>query len=444
MPYLPNTISDQQAMLDAIGASSTDELFAMIPDVLRLKRPLDLPPGMGELELTRHMTALAARNLPAGQSSSFLGGGSYDHFIPAVVDVIASRSEFYTAYTPYQAEASQGTLQAMFEYQTLVTQLTGMDVSNASMYDGASAAVEAVLMALSVTRRKRVAVARSVHPETRQVLETYLANLDVAIDLIGVPEGAVTPDDARQAVTEQTACLLVQQPNFFGCLEPMDELSRIAHAQDALLVTVVDPISLGLLKRPGEYRADLVAAEGQSLGCPMGFGGPYLGILACSEKFVRRMPGRLVGETTDRRGKRCYVLTLQTREQHIRREKATSNICTNQGLLALRASVYLALMGPRGMRQVAELCLQKARYAMERLTAGGTLKPAFSRPVLKEFTLRAAGANADDVVEKALAEGMLVGPSLGRWYPELADCLLVAVTEKRTRDDISRLASLLA
>ncbi|MDY0164893.1 MAG: aminomethyl-transferring glycine dehydrogenase subunit GcvPA [Thermoguttaceae bacterium] len=444
MPYLPNTISDQQAMLDAIGVSSTDELFAMIPDALRLKRPLDLPPGMGELELTRHMTALAARNLPAGQSAGFLGGGSYDHFIPAVVDVIASRSEFYTAYTPYQPEASQGTLQAMFEYQTLITQLTGMDVSNASMYDGASAAVEAVLMALSATRRKRVAVARSVHPETRQVLETYLTNLDVAIDLVDVPEGAVVPDDAQRAVTEQTACLLVQQPNFFGCLEPMDELSRIAHAQGALLVTVVDPISLGLLKRPGEYGADLVAAEGQSLGCPMGFGGPYLGILACSEKFVRRMPGRLVGETTDRRGKRCYVLTLQTREQHIRREKATSNICTNQGLLALRASVYLALMGPQGMRQVAELCLQKTRYALEQLTAGGVLKPAFNRPVLKEFTLRAAGENAAKVVEKALAEGMLVGPSLGRWYPELDGCLLVAVTEKRTRDDIDRLASLLA
>ncbi len=444
MPYLPNTISDQQAMLEAIGVSSIDELFAMIPSALRLNRPLDLPSGMGELELMRHMTVLAARNLSAGQSACFLGGGSYDHFIPAVVDVIASRSEFYTAYTPYQAEVSQGTLQAIFEYQTLVTQLTGMDVSNASMYDGATAAVEAALMAIHATGRKRVAVARTVHPETRQVLETYLANLDVAIDLIDAPEGAVLPSDAERVVTGQTACLLVQQSNFFGCLEPMDELSHVAHNQGALLVAIVDPISLGLLKRPSEYGADLVAAEGQGLGCPMSFGGPYLGILACSEKFVRRMPGRLVGETTDRRGKRCYVLTLQTREQHIRREKATSNICTNQGLLALRASVYLALMGPAGMRQVAELCLQKAHYTMERLTAGGAFKPAFDRPVLKEFTLRATGAGAAEVMEKALAEGMLVGPSLGRWYPELADCLLVAVTEKRTRDDIDRLACLFA
>ncbi len=443
MPYLPNTISDQQAMLEAIGASSIDELFAMIPEALRLQRPLDLPPGMGELELTRHATALAARNLPAGQAACFLGGGSYDHFIPAVVDAVAGRSEFYTAYTPYQPEASQGTLQAMFEYQTLITQLTGMDVSNASLYDGASAAVEAVLMALHATGRNRVAVARSVHPETRQVLETYLANLDVAIDVVDAPEGALAPDDAEQAVTEQTACLLVGQPNFFGCLEEMDELGRIAHAQGALLAAAVDPISLGVLKRPGEYGADLVAAEGQSLGCPMAFGGPYLGILACREQFVRRMPGRLVGETTDRRGRRCFVLTLQTREQHIRREKATSNICTNQGLLALRASVYLALMGPQGMRQAAELCARKAHYAMERLTSGGVLRPAFERPFFKEFTVRAAGAKPADVIEKALAADSLVGPALGRWYPELADCLLVAVTEKRTRADIERLAALL-
>ncbi|MDZ7618288.1 MAG: DegT/DnrJ/EryC1/StrS family aminotransferase, partial [Patescibacteria group bacterium] len=257
MPYLPNTISDQQAMLDAIGVSSIDELFAMIPDALRLNRPLDLPPGMGELELTRHMTALAARNLAAGQSACFLGGGSYDHFIPAVVDTIAGRSEFYTAYTPYQAEASQGTLQAIFEYQTLVTQLTGMDVSNASIYDGATAAVEAALMAIHATGRDRVAVARSVHPETRQVLETYLANLNVAIDLIDAPEGTVAPSDAQRAVTARTACLLVQQSNFFGCLESMDELAQIAHGQGALLVAIVDPISLGLLKRPGEYGADL-------------------------------------------------------------------------------------------------------------------------------------------------------------------------------------------
>ena len=441
MPYLPNTISDQQAMLDAIGAGSIDELFASIPEALKLHRPLDLPPAMGELELTRHVTALAARNRPAGQCASFLGGGSYDHFIPAVVDAVAGRSEFYTAYTPYQPEASQGTLQAMFEYQTLITELMGMDVSNASLYDGASAVAEAVLMALGATRRNRVAVAGSLHPEIRQVLTTYLANLDVALDVIDAPEGALTPDDARRAVTEQTACLLVGQPNFFGCLEPMDELGRIAHDQGALLVAMVDPISLGLLKRPGEYGADLVAAEGQALGCPLGFGGPYLGILACREKFLRRMPGRLVGETTDRRGKRCFVLTLQTREQHIRREKATSNICTNQGLLALRASVYLALMGPEGMRQVAELCLQKAHYAMQRLTADGALRPAFDQPFFKEFTLRAAGATAADLVEQALAGDILAGPALGRWYPELADCLLVAVTEKRTRDEIDRLAS---
>ena len=439
MPYIANTAEDQQAMLRAIGVASLDELFDMVPPELRLDRPPDLPPAMGELELTAHMTDLASRNVPASQALCFLGGGAYDHFIPAVVDFVAARSEFYTAYTPYQPEASQGTLQAIFEYQTLITQLTGMDVSNASLYDGASATAEAVLMALSATRgRDKVVVARSLHPEYRQVLATYLANLPVEIMTLPVPEGIAAPQAIVQAVDHRTACVVVQQPNFFGCLEDVRAAADIAHQAGALLVVVVDPLSLGLLARPGDYGADLVAAEGQALGNPLAFGGPYLGILACREGFVRRMPGRLVGQTVDRHGRRAFVLTLQTREQHIRREKATSNICTNQGLLALRAAVYLLAMGPQGLRAAAELCLQKSRYALRRLTEAGPWRPGFARPTFKEFVVRADDGRIEPRLQAARQRGILAGLPLATWYPELADGLLVAVTEKRTRQEIDQ------
>jgi glycine dehydrogenase subunit 1 len=429
-------------MLATIGAASLDELFAMVPGDVRLNRDLRLPPALGEMELTAHMVELAGKNVSAACVPCFLGGGSYDHFIPAVVDMISSRSEFYTAYTPYQAEASQGTLQAIFEYQTLVTELTGMDFSNASMYDGGSAAVEAVLMALSVGKRTgRVVVAESVHPEYRQTLKTYLANTQTELHTVSAKDGAVTPADVEAAIDDQTACVLVQHPNFFGCLEEVESLAEIAHKKAATFIVVFDPISLGILKRPGDYGADIAVAEGQSLGNPMAFGGPYLGIMACREPFLRRMPGRLVGQTVDRRGHRCWTLTLQTREQHIRREKATSNICTNQGLYALRAAVYLSLMGPQGMRQVAELCLQKSHYALDRLTAGGKLEKVFDRPTFKEFVVRAKGA-VEELLAKAQKQYLFPGIPLGRWYPQLADCLLVAVTEKRTKAEIDRLASL--
>mgnify|MGYP005840697309 FL=1 len=429
-------------MLEAIGVESLDDLFAMVPAELRLNRRLHLPEAMSELALTAHLGELAGRNTPASQAACFLGAGSYDHFIPAVVDFVASRSEFSTAYTPYQPEASQGTLQVLFEYQTLITQLTGMDVANASLYDAGSAAAEAVLMAMAATRRpRRVVTAASVHPEYRQVLATYLANQRVSLVTLPTPQGAVSPHDLAAAVDAETACVLVEHPNFFGCLEEVAALAELAHRAGALFVVAVDPISLGLLRRPGEYGADIVVAEGQSLGNPMSFGGPYLGILACREQFVRRMPGRLVGQTKDRRGQRCWVLTLQTREQHIRREKATSNVCTNQGLLALRAAVYLAAMGPRGMRRLAELCLHKARYAAEELTVSGALSRAFDRPTFKEFALRAADGRVRERLDAALGQGIFAGVPLGRWYPELADCFLVAVTEKRTKAQIDRLAA---
>lgn len=444
MPYIPNTDEDRQAMLEAIGVDSIDALFEMVPADLHLGRPLDLPAAMGELELAAHVGQLAASNQPASQSVCFLGAGSYDHFIPSVVDFVASRSEFYTSYTPYQAEASQGNLKVFFEYQTLITQLTGMDVSNASVYDGGAAAAEAVLMACNVNRRHAKVLATStVHPEYRQVLETYLANLETELVTVGASGGTIAPEEVDEALDDQTACVLVQHPNFFGCLEDVEKLAAVVHAKGASLIVITDPISLGLLKRPGDFGADIVVAEGQSLGTPMSYGGPYLGILACREKFLRRMPGRIVGETVDRRGRRCWVLTLQTREQHIRREKATSNICTNQGLMALRATVYLSAMGPKGLRDTAELCLKKARYAAEQWTQEGLLQPAFDAPTFKEFVLRAPNGKMDALLSAASAQGIMAGVPLGCWYPDLEDCLLVAVTEKRTKTEIDRMTEII-
>ncbi|MBC8354822.1 MAG: aminomethyl-transferring glycine dehydrogenase subunit GcvPA [Planctomycetes bacterium] len=440
MPYTFNTPEDQHAMLDAIGAASIDDLFAPIPDSLRLERPLDIPAAMGELELTQHMQALAAKNEHAGQKTCFLGGGSYDHFVPAVVDAIASRGEFYTSYTPYQPEVSQGNLQVTFEYQTLICQLTGMDVSNASLYDGGSAAVEAVLLCMSVTKRSKVVTTASVHPEYRQIIETYFTHLDAELITVGSPAGIVSIEELEEAVDDDTACVLLQQPNFFGCVEDAERISGIAHEHGALFVVSCDPISLGQLKRPGDLGADVVVAEGQSLGSPMQFGGPYLGIMACREKFVRRMPGRIAGQTTDRRGKRCWVLTLQTREQHIRREKATSNICTNQGLFALRAAIYLSALGPQGLREASELCLQKSRYAIEQLVADERFELAFQQPTFKEFVIRDTKGKVADVLAECSESGILAGIPLSTWYPNLSDCFLVAVTEKRTKHEIDQLA----
>ncbi|MBS0208613.1 MAG: aminomethyl-transferring glycine dehydrogenase subunit GcvPA [Planctomycetes bacterium] len=442
MSYILNTTAEQQAMLAAIGAKSIDELFAMIPADCQLNRPLDLPPALTEQELTAHMQQLAGRNVSCQQSVCFLGGGSYDHFIPAAVDALASRGEFFTSYTPYQPEVSQGNLQVFFEYQSLITRLTGMDVSNASLYDGGSAAAEAVLMSLAVTGRSgRVVVAGSVHPEYRQILATYLRDLGVELVTVATPNGTVSLDQLTAAITPETACVLVQQPNFFGCLEEVEAIGRAAKAAGAVFAVAVDPLSLGVLNRPGSYGADIVVAEGQSLGNPLAFGGPYLGIIACREDFVRRLPGRIAGQTVDRLGRRCWVLTLQTREQHIRREKATSNICTNQGLFALRATIYLSLMGPQGLRELGELCLQKAAYAKQTLTAGRRLQPAFDAPVFKEFVLRDTENNVEQLLAQAADAGFFGGLPLGRWYPELSDCVLVAVTEKRTRCEIDRLAA---
>ncbi len=442
MPYIANTEADRQAMLSAIGVGSIEELFASIPPSLRLNRLLDLPPALGELELTQHVAALAARNANNETHACFLGGGSYDHFIPAAVDMLASRGEFYTSYTPYQAEVSQGNLQATFEYQSLICRLTGMDVSNASLYDGGSACVEGVLMCLAATQRSgRVVLAGTVHPEFRRIIETYLVNYGTEVVVVPAEQGVVSEAKLKAAVDGDTACVLVQQPNFFGCLEDLRGAAEIAHAAGALLVASVDPVSLGLLEQPGALGADVVVAEGQSLGTPLGFGGPYLGILACREQFIRRMPGRIVGATVDRRGRSCYTLTLQTREQHIRREKATSNICTNQGLLALRATIFLSLMGPRGLRQMAELSLRKAHYAAEQLTASERFELRYNQPFFKEFVIRDTHGCVRELLAEARSAELLAGVPLGDWYPDMEDCFLIAVTEKRTRAEIDRLAS---
>src|SRR5262245_3495987 len=445
MPYFYNTPDDIAAMLQAIGVGSLDELFAGVPEELRLKRPLDIPPALAELELAQHLQDLAAKNSHIGQKVCFLGGGAYDHFVPAVVDALASRGEFYTSYTPYQPEVSQGNLQVMFEYQTLICQLTGMDVSNASLYDGGTAAAEGVLLAMSVTGRpKKAVVAEGVHPHYREILKTYFASIGAELVTVAAASGIVKPADVAAAVDSDTACVLLQHPNFFGCLEDVATIAKIAHDAGALLVQSFDPISLGLLKRPGDLGADVAVAEGQSLGTPLLYGGPYLGIMACKEQFVRRMPGRIAGQTVDRRGRRCWVLTLQTREQHIRREKATSNICTNQGLFALRAAIYLAQMGPHGLRETAELCLRKAHYAKERLTSAQRLSLAFDQPTFKEFVIRDANGHVSDLLAQATSAGYLAGIPLGQWYPQLEDCFLVAVTEKRTKAEIDGLAEILS
>ncbi len=443
MPYVLNTAADVSEMLQAIGAKSIDELFAPIPPDVQLGRALDIPAALGEIELSQLVAGLGRKNRSAGEAVCFLGGGSYDHFIPSVVDAIAGRSEYYTAYTPYQAEASQGSLQAFFEYQTLICQLTGMDVANASLYEGGSAVAEAVLMAINVTDRKgNVIVPDTVHPEYREVLATYLTNLGVAIVTLPCPDGFLEPAKLKAAIGPETAAVVFQHPNFFGHLEEAAELTRIAKESGALAIVSFDPIGSGILKRPGDYGADIAVAEGQCLGTPMGYGGPYLGVMACRSEFVRKIPGRLVGETTDRNGKRCWVLTLQTREQHIRRDKATSNICTNQGLFALRATVYLTALGPQGLKETADLCLQKAHYAADQLAAIPGVSRRFGRAFFKEFAVRVKG-DVPRLLKELQVQGYFAGLHAGRWYPELADTLIVAVTEKRKKGEIDGLANTL-
>lgn len=444
MAYLFNTSDDIQQMLSVIGAASIEELFASIPQPLRLKRPLDIPPAMNELELTQHIAELASRNSGVESAICFLGGGAYDHFIPAVVDSLASRGEFYTSYTPYQPEVSQGNLQVMFEYETLICQLTGMDVSNASLYDGATATVEAVLLAMaSQPKRTKVVVPESLHPNYRRVLETYLQWTPYELITVPCPEATLPLEAWRGVLDGQVGCVVLSQPNFFGVIEDLQPAATAARSAGAVVVAVSDMISLGLFSSPGDWGADIVVGEGQCLGNPLQFGGPYLGILACRESFVRRMPGRIAGQTEDRSGNRCWVLTLQTREQHIRRDKATSNICTNQGLFALRAAIYLALQGPQGLRETAEHCAYKTEYLRSRMASCERFEVRFDAPAWREIVIHDRAQEVPQLLEHCSRQGLLAGVPLGTWYPRLNDCFSVAVTEKRTRAELDRLVEVL-
>jgi len=444
--YIPNTDADRAAMLATVGVRSVDELFADIPSGARA-RGLDLPAPLAEMEAVRHMRELAEQNKDLGHFACFLGAGAYRHYIPSIVGHVIGRSEFYTAYTPYQPEVSQGTLQTIYEYQSMLTELTGMDAANASMYEGASALAEAVIMALVVTGRHRVVMARTVHPQYRDVARTYGEGRDVRFEEVGPAldgsfDGRLTAATAQAALDGDTAALVVQQPNFLGSVEDLRALAEAAHAVGALLVVAINPIALALLEPPGAAGADIVIGEGQPLGIPLAYGGPWLGIFAARDKYVRQMPGRIVGMTTDVDGRRGFVLTLQTREQHIRRERATSNICTNVALCALASTVYLSTLGKSGLRQVANLCLQKAHYLADRVAALPGYTLANRAPFFNELVLRSP--RPVDEVRAALAgQGILAGYPLGRDYGELADALLLCTTELNTRDEIDRLVAAL-
>ena len=442
MSFLSLTEQDREQMLETIGIDSIDELFEQIPAGVRLGRPLELERALSEPELVAHLSELAAHNMDTSREVSFLGAGIYDHYVPAVVDAVLARGEFLTAYTPYQPEMSQGLLQAIFEYQTAICELTGMDVSNASGYDGTTVAADACYVAKHATGRTKVVLAETLNPQVRQVVKTYAPGF--GLEVIEVPhrDGTIDPDELRRAATD-AACVIFQQPNFFGCLEPAPDLAAAANDAEALPVAHVDPVSLGMLEAPGAYGCALAIGEGQGAGNYQSYGGPHYGFLAARSEFIRRMPGRISGETVDSDGKRGFVLTLQTREQHIRREKATSNITTNQTLLALAGLVHLSWLGPQGLRELGETCLALSRYAKERLTDAG-FEPVFSeRSTFKEFAVR-VGRPARDAIRDARAAGVHPGYPLGRDYAGLDDALLVAVTEKRTTDEIDLLAEALA
>jgi glycine dehydrogenase subunit 1 len=441
MRYIPNTEADCRTMLDAIGVRSSEELFADIPSKLRLKRGLDLPPPLSESGLKRQMSALAGKDADVDRYSSFLGAGAYNHFIPAAVSHLVFRSEFYTAYTPYQPEISQGTLQAIYEYQTLICQLTGMDIANASMYDGSSALAEAVLMAHRINGRQEVLMPRAVHPEYRMVCGTYAGKLGLRLfELPYTDKGTTDLKQVKAALSPRTSCVVVQSPNFFGALEMLEEIAEAAHGAGALLVVAVaEPVSLGIVRSPGECGADIVVGEGQSFGNHLNFGGPYLGFFATKETYLRSMPGRLIGQTEDKHGRTGYVLTLSTREQHIRREKATSNICTNEGLCALTATVYLSLLGRTGLRELALLNLRKTAYAKAAFSKLRGYEVRFSGPTFNEFVVRSKKRTPAQVNRALLGKRIIGGMELGRFYPELADCLLLCVTEENSREEIDAL-----
>jgi glycine dehydrogenase subunit 1 len=444
-PYLPQTPADQALMLKRVGVKNIDELFEPIPDALKLKQPLQLPPHMSEMELKDYFQGLADKNKSVGKLESYLGAGAYEHFSPSVVRHLVGRSEFYTAYTPYQPEMTQGVLQAIFEYQSCVCALTGMDVSNASLYEGGHALAEACLMARAHAQasRNKIVLGAGVHPEYVQVLRTYTHNLE--LEIVQAPlaaDGRTDLEGLKKLCDERTAAVVVANPNFFGCLEDGAAFVEAAHAVGALAIAAVEPVALALLKSPGDFGADIACGEGQSLGLSLSFGGPWLGFIACKQNLVRRMPGRICGITTDNRGQRGFVLTLQTREQHIRREKANSNICTNQTLLAIAATIYLGAVGPQGLVEVAEQGLQKAHYLADLLGRLEGLALPYRAPFMNEFVIKTPKPSAF-ILRAMQAKGILAGVALERFFPDRKHELLVCVTETKKKSQLDRYAQAL-
>lgn len=438
MTFNPHTTEDRETMLEAVGVDSVETLFEPVPEQYRFPE-LNLPRALTEMEAARRLEQLANRNIVPAPEDIYLGVGSYQHYVPATVGQILSRGEFYTAYTPYQPEVAQGTLQVIYEFQSLVAELLGTEVANASMYDGATAMAEGALIAVSASRkRERIVVASTVHPAYRRVLRTYVEEAGITVDEVGAPESFVTTvDDIVPQLGDDVAAVVIQYPNFYGAIEDVAAIAEAVQAAGAQLVVSTSPVPLALLKSPGELGADIVTAEGQSLGVAQSYGGPYVGLLGTRQKNVRQMPGRIAGITTDSEGKRGYVLTLQTREQHIRREKATSNICTNQGLMATAATVYMSTLGPQGFREVAQAAYQNAHYLASELTAIPGFELAYDAPFFNEFTVRVPGTAAE-LNEKLLADGILGGYELGREHESLASFMVIAATEMNSKAGIDR------
>ncbi len=435
-PYIPNSLKDEQKMLGRIGIEHVDELFRDIPSEVKLNRRLNLDAPKSELEVTRLMGGLAAQNKNTDQLVCFLGAGAYDHYIPSIIDHLTSRQEFYTSYTPYQPEISQGTLRAIFEYQTMVSNLTGLEIANASLYDQQTAVVEAALMAISAVRKSdTILISKGVHPESRQVLKTYFKYRNLNVVEVDLYDGHTCPNNLRSKLAENVGGVIIQSPNFLGVIEDAKALETVTRESKAKFIMAVDPISLGTLRKPSEIGADIAVGEGQGLGNYMNFGGPYLGFISAKEDLARKMPGRICGQSVDSEGKRAFVLTLQAREQHIRRFKATSNICSNQGLLAVRATIYLSTMGKKGLKEVANQCLSKAHYLQERLLATGKVQKPFNDPFFKEFVITMDKPVAQ-VNHQLVEKGFLGGYDLSKEYPELGNAMLIAVTEKRTREEM--------
>lgn len=442
--YIPMTEQDQAEMLDVIGISSVDELFHDIPESVRYQGTLPMSEALNEAKLLKHMRSLSDQNADFDRYTSFLGAGIYDHHVPVVINHVISRSEFYTAYTPYQPEISQGELQAIFEFQSYICEITGMAVANASMYDGATALGEASSLAAQHTKRKQIVISKTVHPEAREIVHTTARGLGLEIVEIDMQNGVTDLAKLEAAVSADTAAVVIQSPNFLGCIEDVRAIEPIIHQHKGLLVMSTNPISLGLLESPGKLGADVVVGDAQPFGIHAALGGPTCGFFAVTESLMRKIPGRIVGQTVDIDGKRGFVLTLQAREQHIRREKATSNICSNQALLALCASVYLSTMGKEGLREVAGLNIQKSHYASKRLHEAQGLELAFSAPFFNEFVLKLPPhVSVEAINEKLIARGIIGGYDLGLHYDELKHHMLIAVTERRTKDEIDEFAALL-